>query len=224
MAELIPVDLLIEGGSIITMDPARRIIRDGAIAVKDERIVAVGKRDAFRARYRGRRVLDAGRHVITPGLVNSHVHFYHHMHRGMAPDSFDGNQWSNFVHSRVAPILTVEDEVWAAYLVLIELMKSGSTTYLAAGSYNPGPVLEAIPKVGLRGLESRRTFDHVHLGHSALAEPTDKCVSEKAAVRTTSCPGFRRARAWLLRLAVRCRSGKKCLLRRRRRRCGRGRR
>jgi cytosine/adenosine deaminase-related metal-dependent hydrolase len=82
----------------------------------------------------------------------------------------------------VAPILTVEDEVWAAYLVLIELMKSGSTTYLAAGSYNPGPILEAIPTVGLRGFESRRTFDFVHLGHAALAEPTDKCLRENAAV------------------------------------------
>jgi len=81
MAELMPVDLLIEGGSIITMDPARRIVRDGAIAVTGDRIVAVGKRDALRARYRGARVLDAGRHVITPGLVNSHVHFYHQMHR-----------------------------------------------------------------------------------------------------------------------------------------------
>ena len=190
MPELTAVDLLIEGGSIITMDPARRIIRDGAIAVTGDRIAAVGKRETLRAQYRGRRVLDAGRHVITPGLVNSHVHFYHHMHRGMAPDSFDGNQWSNFVHSRVAPILTVEDEVWAAYLVLIELMKSGSTTYLAAGSYNPGPVLEAIPKVGLRGLESRRTFDHVHLGHTALAEPTEKCVSENAAVMEKYAGGF----------------------------------
>ena len=190
MPELTAVDLLIEGGSIVTMDPARRIIRDGAIAVTGDRIVAVGKRETLRAQYRGRRVLDAGRHVITPGLVNSHVHFYHHMHRGMAPDSFDGNQWSNFVHSRVAPILTVEDEVWAAYLVLIELMKSGSTTYLAAGSYNPGPVLEAIPKVGLRGLESRRTFDHVHLGHTTLAEPTEKCVSENAAVMEKYAGGF----------------------------------
>ena len=190
MPDLLPVDVLIQGGSIITMDPSRRIVRDGAIAVNGDRIVAVGKRDALRTQYRGRRVLDAGHHVITPGLVNSHVHFYHQMHRGMAPDNLDGNQWSNFVHSRVAPVLTVEDEVWAAYVVLLELMKSGSTTYLAAGSYNPGPVLEAIPKVGLRGFESRRTFDHVHLGHSALAEPTETCVRENAAVMERYAGGF----------------------------------
>ena len=182
MPDLKPVDLIVSGGSLVTMDATRRIIRDGALAITGDRIVAVGKRADVQRSYRAGRVLDAGHHVIVPGFVNSHIHFYHHMHRGMSPDTFDGNQWSNFVHSRVAPVLTVEDEVWAAYLVLIELMKSGSTTYLAAGSYHPGPVLEAIPKVGLRGFESRRTFDHVHLGHTALAEPTETCVSENALV------------------------------------------
>lgn len=194
MPEPKAVDLLIEGGSIITMDPSRRIIRDGAIAVNGDRIVAVDKRETLRGQYRGRRVLDAHRHVITPGLVNSHIHFYHQMHRGMAPDTFDGNQWSNFVHARVAPILTVEDEIWAAYIVLLEILKTGSTTYLAAGSYNPGPVLEAIPKVGLRGFESRRTFDHVHLGHTAMAEPTDTCIRENAAVMERYAAGFANGR------------------------------
>ena len=190
MPELKPVDLLIEGGSIMTMDASRRIIRDGAIAVAGDRIVAVDKRDTLRSRYQGKRVVGGSRYVITPGLVNSHIHFYHQMHRGMAPDNFDGNQWSNFVHAKVAPILTVEDEVWAAYIVLIELLKTGSTTYLAAGSYNPGPVLEAIPRVGLRGFEGRRTFDHVHLDHAALAEPTEKCLQENAAVMEKYAAGF----------------------------------
>jgi cytosine/adenosine deaminase-related metal-dependent hydrolase len=184
------VDLLIEAASVVTMDATRRIIRDGAVGVRGDRIVAVGKRDDLRARYRAGRVLDASRHVAFPGFVNSHIHFYHHMHRGMSPDTFDGNQWSNFVHTRVAPILTVEDEEWAAYLVLLELLKSGSTTYLAAGSYNPGPVLEAIPKVGLRGFEGRRTFDFVHLGHTALVEDTAVCLRENAAVMEKYAAGF----------------------------------
>ena len=111
MPELRPVDLLIEGGSIMTMDASRRIIRDGTIAVNGDRIVAVDKRDTLRGRYRGKRVVDGSRHVITPGLVNSHIHFYHQMHRGMAPDNFDGNKWSNFVHAKVAPILAVRDRL-----------------------------------------------------------------------------------------------------------------
>lgn len=52
MAEPAAVDLMIEAGSIITMDSTRRIIRDGAIAVKGDRIVAVDKRNALRDKYR----------------------------------------------------------------------------------------------------------------------------------------------------------------------------
>ena len=190
MPEPKSVDLIVSGGSFVTMDATRRIIRDGAVAIQGDRIAAVGKRGDVLEHYKAARVFDAGRHVVFPGFVNSHIHFYHHMHRGMAPDNFDGNQWSNFVHDRIAPILTVEDEVWATYLVLTEILKTGSTTFLAAGSYNPGPVLEVIPRVGLRGFEGRRTFDFVHLGHSALAEPTDKCLSENAAVMEKYAAGF----------------------------------
>lgn len=190
MPEPKSVDLIVSGGSFVTMDSTRRIIRDGALAIQGDRIAAVGKRADVLGQYKAARVIDAGSFVIFPGFVNSHIHFYHHMHRGMAPDNFDGNQWSNFVHDRIAPILTVEDEVWATYLVLTEILKTGSTTFLAAGSYNPGPVLEVMPTVGLRGFEGRRTFDFVHLGHSALAEPTDKCLSENAAVMEKYAAGF----------------------------------
>jgi len=190
MSEPAAVDLMIEAGSIMTMDSTRRIIRDGAIAVKGDRIVAVDKRNALRDKYRAKRTIDGRSTVVTPGLVNSPIHFYHPMHRGMAPDTFDGNQWSNFVHAKVAPILTVEDEVWAAYIVLIEILKTGTTTYLAAGSYNPDAILEAIPKVGLRGFEGRRTFDYVHLGHQALAEPTEKCIEENARIMEKYKAGF----------------------------------
>lgn len=190
MPEPRAVDLIVSGGSFVTMDPTRRIIRGGALAIQGDRIAAVGKRADVLAQYRAARVIDAGHHVVFPGFVNSHIHFYHHMHRGMAPDNFDGNQWSNFVHAHVAPILTVEDEIWASYLVLTEIMKTGSTSFLAAGSYNPGPVLEAIPRVGLRGFESRRTFDHVHLGHAAMAEPTEKCLAENEAVMEKYAAGF----------------------------------
>jgi 5-methylthioadenosine/S-adenosylhomocysteine deaminase len=182
MAEPWTIDLVIEGGSIVTMDGSRRIVRDGAVAIRGDRIAAVGKREELRSQYRGARVIDAGSRVTFPGFVNSHIHFYHNLHRGMAPDDLDGNEWSNFVHDQVAPVLTAEDEVWASYLVLLEIMKSGSTTFLAAGSYNPNPVMDAIPQVGLRGFEGRRTYDYVHLGHAALVDDTATSLRENEAV------------------------------------------
>src|SRR5207245_10694730 len=97
------VDLIVSGGSIITMDAARRIIRDGALAITGDRIVAVGKRADVQRSHRAARTLDASRSVIVPGFVHSHIHFSHHMHRGIATDTLDGNQCSNFVQAPVAP-------------------------------------------------------------------------------------------------------------------------
>jgi 5-methylthioadenosine/S-adenosylhomocysteine deaminase len=68
-----PADLLIEG-TVITMDPDRRVIRDGAVAVKDDRIVAVDRADDVRARFEAQRTLGGNRRIVLPGLIDCHNH------------------------------------------------------------------------------------------------------------------------------------------------------
>lgn len=67
--------LILLNGQIDTMDPARPIAQ--AIAVRGERIVAVGT-DAAVLRLRGpsTRVIDLRQGFLTPGLIDSHVHFF----------------------------------------------------------------------------------------------------------------------------------------------------
>src|SRR3954454_3483684 len=65
------IDLLIEG-TVITMDPERRVIRDGAVAVGGDRILAVGGAGELRARYAPRRGLGGGRRMVIPGLIDGH--------------------------------------------------------------------------------------------------------------------------------------------------------
>src|ERR1043166_8483764 len=67
-----PADLLVTGGTIVTMDQTRRIIDDGAIAVVKGRIVAIGPRAEVESRYTSRQRINAGGKVITPGLINGH--------------------------------------------------------------------------------------------------------------------------------------------------------
>jgi 5-methylthioadenosine/S-adenosylhomocysteine deaminase len=57
------VDLLITGTHIVTMDSDRRIITDGAIAVRGDRIVAVGKSAALKQRFIARDTIDGQRFV-----------------------------------------------------------------------------------------------------------------------------------------------------------------
>src|SRR6476646_1802467 len=67
-------DLVIEHATLITMDPSRRVIEDGAVAIEGNRIVAVGPTDEVRATHGAGRVIDGRRKIVSPGLVDLYAH------------------------------------------------------------------------------------------------------------------------------------------------------
>ena len=82
---MLPIDLLIlHARQLITCasnGPKRGaamtdvgLIEDGAVAVKDGEIVAVGPTDELLARYAARTIVDATGKVVTPGFVDAHTH------------------------------------------------------------------------------------------------------------------------------------------------------
>jgi 5-methylthioadenosine/S-adenosylhomocysteine deaminase len=171
-------DVLLSGGTVMTVDEQRRIIRDGAVALQGSDIVAVGKRVDLERDYEAQEVRDCRHKLIMPGLINSHLHFYHTMHRGLAPEDLGGLLWSNYVHGNIATHLTPEDEVYGGLIILLETLKSGTTTFMESGSYNPAAACEGVSRIGMRGLMGRRSFDQQILGHAMLMEDTDTCLRE----------------------------------------------
>jgi len=87
-----PADLLVLGGTIVTMDENRRIIDDGGIAVLNGRIVAIGPRAEIESRYTSRQRVNASGKVIAPGLINGHTHVPMVLFRGLA-DDLDLQEW-----------------------------------------------------------------------------------------------------------------------------------
>ncbi len=83
---LTTVALVVTGGTVVTVDPARRVIPGGAVAIDGTRIVAVGPAAEIAAAYRGRDVIDATGQVVMPGLVNTHTHAPMVLYRGLADD------------------------------------------------------------------------------------------------------------------------------------------
>src|SRR5215204_3682624 len=65
-------DLLIVGGTVVTMNERREVIDDGAIAVKNGEIVQIGKRLDLTKNFRAKQTVDASGKVIIPGLINTH--------------------------------------------------------------------------------------------------------------------------------------------------------
>jgi cytosine/adenosine deaminase-related metal-dependent hydrolase len=81
------VDLLVHGWHVVTMNETRDIIRDGAVAVRGSEIVAVGKRSELESQYEATRTIGGDRFVVTPGMVNTHIHITGEpLTRGYVPD------------------------------------------------------------------------------------------------------------------------------------------
>ena len=92
------VDLIIRGWYVVTMNEARDVIRDGAVAVRGSTIVAVGKAVDIERDYVAARSIGGDRFVVTPGMVNTHIHITGEpLTRGYVPDDtpFEENvfQW-----------------------------------------------------------------------------------------------------------------------------------
>jgi len=80
------IDLLLAADAVLTVDTEGTIVADGAVAVSDGRIVAVGQRDDISQRYAAVEVIEAPGCVVMPGWVNTHTHLAMNVYRGTADD------------------------------------------------------------------------------------------------------------------------------------------
>jgi cytosine/adenosine deaminase-related metal-dependent hydrolase len=126
--------LKIEGASYaITVDAERRVIEDATIIVEGQRITHVGKAAELR-QIPVERTIDASGGVITPAFTNGHMHIsYAHAVRGLFPDDFVGRERLLEVF-RLQSAMTEEEEYWTSLLAVIELVRSGTVTYVDPGS------------------------------------------------------------------------------------------
>ena len=60
------VDILIEHGTLLTLNGERQIITDGAVAIRKDRIAAVGKTADLRQKFKGKKTIDASLRTISP--------------------------------------------------------------------------------------------------------------------------------------------------------------
>lgn len=172
----IPTDLLIRHARILTMDPLRRILADGAVAIRAGRIVAVGRDADVAPHYRAAAVRDLRGALVHPGLVDAHAHTTSDLIRGFAPKTHPG--WGP-VEMAFYATTGSEADLLGTQLSTMEMVANGITTYCdTGGSLDLDATARAIESVGLRGIPGQRIFD-------VLAEPdlegivtsTDECLA-----------------------------------------------
>jgi cytosine/adenosine deaminase-related metal-dependent hydrolase len=124
MAEPQRIETLL-AGTVVTMDPERRVIADGAVAVDCGRIVAVGKAADLRARFAAERTLGGPRRFVIPGLIDSHNHLAQALVRDYALEDFP-NIYRIYIPAEM--VLDPDDAAVAATFGIAQLLRSGVTT------------------------------------------------------------------------------------------------
>ena len=163
------VDLLVLGGSIVTMDQTRRIIDDGGIAISKGRIVAIGPRAEIERAYTSRQRVSAAGKVITPGLINGHTHIPMVLFRGLA-DDLDLQEWlTKYIFPAEAKNVTEEFVRVGARLGLAEMIRGGTTTYCDM-YYFEDAIADETAKAGVRGVLGETVIDFPVADNKTYAE------------------------------------------------------
>ncbi len=157
------VDLYVRGKFVITMNKERLIIKDGCIAIDSGIIVAVGKCSELDKDYRGKakEEINASKHIVMPGLINTHVHLV----QGMLKACANYRRLIPWLKDRIWPLqgnMTEDEALASAKLTMLEMIKSGTTTFLETGlvgRYGPDRIIEAILNSGLRAAVARHVMD-----------------------------------------------------------------
>src|SRR3982751_1065260 len=150
-------DLLVLGGTIVTMDRDRRLIEDGGIAIKNGEIVRVGKASEMRG-YAARETIDARGRAVVPGLINGHTHVPMTLFRGIA-DDLDLNEWlTKYIFPAEAKNVDEAFVRAGTRLGLAEMVRGGTTTYCDM-YYFEDAIADETKKAGVRGVLGETIID-----------------------------------------------------------------
>ena len=151
-------DLLIVGGTIVTMDAEKRIIENGAVAVKNSEIIAVGTSSEIGEKYRAKQTIDAQGKVIIPGLINTHTHVPMSLFRGIA-DDLDLKEWlEKYIFPAEAKNVTEDFVRVGTRLGLAEMIRGGTTTFCDM-YYFEDAIADETAKAGMRGVLGETIID-----------------------------------------------------------------
>ena len=163
------VDLIIRGGTVVTMDGERHVIENGAVAVKGGRIVSVGSVTDIDRTYTAREIVNAAGKVIIPGLINGHTHVPMTLFRGLA-DDLDLQEWlTKYIFPAEAKNVTEEFVRVGTRLGLAEMIRGGTTTYCDM-YYFEDAIADETAKAGVRGVLGETVIDFAVADNKTNAE------------------------------------------------------
>ncbi len=119
-------DIVIENGTILTMDDDNTVIAEGCLGVRDDTILYVGENS--NKSFQAQKIIDAQEGVILPGLINGHTHAAMSLFRGLADD----RPLMDWLNNYIFPVEKKMDEEFVyigALLACAEMIMNGTTTF-----------------------------------------------------------------------------------------------
>lgn len=171
---------------LVTMDEARREIENGALFVRDGVIETVGETDLLPAN--ADEVLELRKHVVIPGLVNTHHHMYQTLTRAIpACQNAELFGWLKSLYPIWAG-LRAEHVYVSALTAMAELILSGCTTssdhlYIFPNDCRLDDEIRAAHEIGIRFHAMRGSMS---LGESRGGLPPDRVVEDEQAILADS--------------------------------------
>lgn len=126
------IDLLLTGGTVITMDERRRVYENGAVAVDDGNILFVGAAEQAANQFPSvKSTIDCTDKAILPGLINVHSHGGHALIRGAI---FDTSDWMAAVTHLYNHYTTDDYWYYEGKVSALDHLKAGVTTTVSITS------------------------------------------------------------------------------------------
>src|SRR6202049_3607205 len=146
-----PADVTWSARYVLTMAPQRRIIENGAVAVRGERIVGVGTKAEIDRRFQAKQRLARPDALIAPGLINTHTHAAMTLLRGIADDLRLQDWLEKYIFPAEAKNVSPEFVRWGTKLACAEMLLGGTTTFTDM-YYFEDVAAEAAKEAGMRGV------------------------------------------------------------------------
>jgi 5-methylthioadenosine/S-adenosylhomocysteine deaminase len=146
-----PADSIYTARYVVTMNARHDLIDNGAVAVRGQRIVGVGKRADIEKQFQARQHIDRPDAILMPGLINTHTHAAMSLFRGIADDMVVQDWLNKFIFPAEAKNVTADFVLWGTRLACLEMMLSGTTTFVDM-YYFEDSVAKATKEAGMRGI------------------------------------------------------------------------
>src|ERR1700758_1366891 len=151
-------DLLITGGPVVTMDGSRAIYDDGAVAVREDTIVAVGPRAELASKYSAAQTIDARGKLVLPGFINGHTHVPMTLFRGLHDDVTLNDWLYKYIFPAEKKNVNEEFVRWGTRLAAAEQIRGGVTTFADMYDFEDA-VAEETKAAGMRGVLGETFID-----------------------------------------------------------------